>query len=311
MRKIEVVPYDTSWPKMFEQESILIKSALGENCVDIHHIGSTSVPGLCAKPVIDMIPVVKDITLVDSVNEKMRAIGYEPQGEFGIPFRRYFQKGGDNRTHHVHVFEEGSSEIARHLAFRDWMRSHPDDMKAYGELKQECARQFAYDSLGYCNGKDAFIKKIDSLAYKDLSPRMMHVCLDYEWEEFHSLCVQLFDGKSGVTYDRNYPSFSNSNFFHFVLYVGFEIVSAAQLERLSSDDFVMRFLITKPTERQKGYGVAFVKLLEKWMRQQGAKRVKLHSSRTAEIFYRSLGYSDILFDDVSIDPLAVDLGKEL
>ena len=97
-RFIRVVPYDPRWPIQFESEARVIKKALGDNCVDVQHMGSTSVPGLAAKPVIDMIPVVWDIMKVDKDTAAMQALGYEAKGEYGIPFRRYFQKQG-NQEH--------------------------------------------------------------------------------------------------------------------------------------------------------------------------------------------------------------------
>jgi GrpB-like predicted nucleotidyltransferase (UPF0157 family) len=139
IRRIEVVEYDPSWPKLFELEAERIKQALGCNCIEIHHIGSTSIPGLSAKPVIDMLPVVRDIQEVDKATKVMESLGYEAKGEYGIAFRRYFQKGKNIRTHHVHVYQENDPEISRYLKFRDWMRSHPEDAKTYARLKQELA----------------------------------------------------------------------------------------------------------------------------------------------------------------------------
>src|SRR5580698_1970268 len=88
-RTIEVVPYNPEWPQMFEAEAALIKKALGDNCIAIHHIGSTSIPGLSAKPIIDILPVVKDILKVDA--KPIEALGYQAKGENGMAFRRYFQ----------------------------------------------------------------------------------------------------------------------------------------------------------------------------------------------------------------------------
>jgi GrpB-like predicted nucleotidyltransferase (UPF0157 family) len=81
------------------------------------------------------MPVVKDIGLVDRLNEKMRELDYEPMGEFGIPGRRYFHKGKEKRTHHIHIFQDGSPDIKRHLAFRDYLQSYPDVGARYGALK--------------------------------------------------------------------------------------------------------------------------------------------------------------------------------
>ena len=160
-RIIKVVPYDASWPIQFRQEAKKIKKALGDNCIEIHHIGSTAVLGLAAKPIIDMMPIVLDITQVDSTNTFMRSLGYVAEGEYGIPFRRYFTKGGNHRTHQAHVFELGNPAIEHHLKFRDWMRTHPEDRDAYADLKQDLARQHPHDITAYCLGKDSFIASID------------------------------------------------------------------------------------------------------------------------------------------------------
>ncbi|MFG6117146.1 GrpB family protein [Halobacillus sp. MO56] len=158
MRKVEVVDYNKRWPEEFKKEAESLQDIMGSMLMYIHHIGSTSVAGLSAKPVIDIMPVVKKIEQVDQFNEAMEAIGYEAKGELGIPGRRYFRKGGDDRTHHVHVFQEGSPDIERHLAFRDYLRVHPEEAKAYGQLKTELARKFPNDIEAYMDGKDPFIK---------------------------------------------------------------------------------------------------------------------------------------------------------
>jgi GrpB-like predicted nucleotidyltransferase (UPF0157 family) len=158
MRRVEVVCYTDEWGQMFEEESEKIKAIFGDLILNIHHIGSTSIPGMRAKPIIDIMPVVSDIHQVDDFNEKMANLGYEARGENGIPGRRYFQKGGDHRTHHVHIYESGNPEIAKHLAFRDYLIAHPEDAEKYGALKQALAEQFPTDIESYIKGKDAFIK---------------------------------------------------------------------------------------------------------------------------------------------------------
>src|SRR6056297_2564109 len=99
-RKIEVVEYDKNWPKLFKEEADLIREIFKDEIIEIFHIGSTSVPGLKAKPIIDIMPIVKKIEEVDKKNEDMKKIGYEPKGEYGIIGRRFFMKGGDDRSHH-------------------------------------------------------------------------------------------------------------------------------------------------------------------------------------------------------------------
>lgn len=161
MRKLVVVPYDPTWVQAYQHEAAKIGALFGDELLATHHIGSTSIPGLSAKPVIDIMPVVRDITRVEAFNPGMIALGYEPRGENGIPGRRYFVKGGDaHRTHHVHVYEPDHPEVARHLDFRDYLIAHPDEAAAYGRLKAELAERFRNDILAYIDGKDAFIKEI-------------------------------------------------------------------------------------------------------------------------------------------------------
>ncbi|GGF22449.1 hypothetical protein GCM10010954_21570 [Halobacillus andaensis] len=164
MRKVAVEPYLEKWPMMFLEEAKKLREVFTTEILEIHHIGSTSVPGLQAKPIIDIMPVVKDITLVDQYNEEMKQMGYTPKGENGIPQRRYFEKGGDQRSHHVHFYEEDSHEIKRHLAFRDYLRTHPYEKQQYGELKQKMAQQFPYDIASYIQGKEQLVRESESKA---------------------------------------------------------------------------------------------------------------------------------------------------
>jgi GrpB-like predicted nucleotidyltransferase (UPF0157 family) len=168
VRKVEVVPFCEQWSMLFHKEAEKIKEIFGEHCLNIYHIGSTSIPGMHAKPVIDLLVEVKDIENVDEYNEQMAELGYEAVGENGIPKRRYFRKGGDERTHHVHVFQTGSEHIVRHLAFKEYMIAHPDEAQAYSELKQTLARQFPTDIEAYIKGKDPFIKEVEKKALKFL-----------------------------------------------------------------------------------------------------------------------------------------------
>jgi len=164
--KVEVVPPNPVWREDFEVESKHIALVMGENIVAIHHIGSTAIPGIYAKPVIDFLIEVKDIAKTDEQNAAMAAIGYEAMGEFGLPSRRYFRKERSPgiRTHNVHTYGVGSPEINRHLAFRDYMIVHPEVAQQYSELKRELAKQYPQDIEGYMDGKDEFVKKTEKKA---------------------------------------------------------------------------------------------------------------------------------------------------
>lgn len=161
---VQIVPYNPRWPALFEHEAALLRQTLDEVAVGIHHIGSTSVPGLVAKPIIDILLEVTQLDALDALTPAMQAIGYEARGEFGLPGRRYFPKGGIDRTHQVHAYATGNASLARHLAFRDYLRAHPDTAQEYGELKQVVARACEGDLERYCEGKDACVKRIEALA---------------------------------------------------------------------------------------------------------------------------------------------------
>ncbi len=163
--EVQVVPYDPSWPSRYRREAALLREALGDCLVEIHHIGSTSVPGLWAKPIIDILPVVTAVEEADRRRAALEALGYEYLGEFGIPGRRYLRKGGEHRTHQVHLFgQESRDEIRRHLAVPAYLRCHPDAARDYAQLKRRLARRFPRDIDGYCDGKDAFVKALERAA---------------------------------------------------------------------------------------------------------------------------------------------------
>ncbi|NLM44606.1 MAG: GrpB family protein [Clostridiales bacterium] len=163
--KVEVVGYNRDWATLFEEEAEKIKSILGDELIEIHHIGSTAVENLKAKPIIDIMPVVKDIEKVDKYNEEFIKLGYEPKGEYGIAGRRFFRKGSTIRTHHIHIFDiRNTYEIERHLAVRDYLKTHPQEAYGYGELKGKLAALYPYDIEAYCNGKDAFVKELERKA---------------------------------------------------------------------------------------------------------------------------------------------------
>ena len=174
MQRVEVVPHDPMWKDAFEAESNDIADALGDNVVAIHHIGSTSIPGIYAKPIIDLLVEVNDITQVADRNSQMESLEYEAMGEFGIPGRRYFRKDNRDRvrTHHVHTFEMGSAQVERHLLFRDYMIAHPDEAQAYSDLKRMLAQQYPTSIESYMDGKDGFIKAIDQKAKQWQTQRM-------------------------------------------------------------------------------------------------------------------------------------------
>ena len=162
---ITVLNYDPEWPLKYERERKAIAEILDGNGISIYHIGSTSVPGLVAKPIIDMMAVVRSLEKVDDARGKFSELGYEYLGEFGIAGRRYFLKGVYERTHQIHIFQADDwNNIERHLAFRDYMRTHEKERAEYAKIKTALAQRFPYDIDGYCDGKDAFVREMEKRA---------------------------------------------------------------------------------------------------------------------------------------------------
>lgn len=306
---IEVVPYNPQWPQLFAAEAELIKQALGDNCVTIHHIGSTSVPGLSAKPIIDMLPVVHNIQAVDQTTKAMESLGYEAKGEFGIAFRRYFQKSNYVRTHNVHVYQEGDPEISRYLKFRDWMRSHPEDAEAYAKLKQELAVT-SKDMLQYCNGKDTFVASVDAKnGYEGW--RMVQALTDREWSAVRCLRERYFFKLKADPYTW---AFEHKDHIHFVFYKNADIIGYAHLQLLSEHRAVLRLIVIDEPCRNQRYGSQFLKLCERWLTQQGIKILLAQSSKVAYEFFNYHRYISMPFNDpdgYEGDQKGVKIGKFL
>ena len=162
--QIFVVLYNPGWITEFENESNKIKQILGNILHKSHHIGSTAVPGLAAKPIIDILLEVTSLDQLDNKSIDFENLAYEVKGEFGIKGRRYFRKGGDSRTHQIHAFESGDHNVLRHLVFRDYLIAHENIAKEYGALKMQIAKKCNHDIDKYCDDKDPFIKEHETKA---------------------------------------------------------------------------------------------------------------------------------------------------
>lgn len=158
MRTIQVVPYNPEWLVLYDEEKQRITNALGKVVEAVHHIGSTSIAGLAAKPIIDIMLEVSSLDALDKRSGGLVDLGYEAKGELGIERRRYFQKGGDDRTHQIHAFQVGDTHVTRHLAFRDYLKAHSKVLEEYEVLKIQVAESCNNDIEAYCDGKNNFIQ---------------------------------------------------------------------------------------------------------------------------------------------------------
>lgn len=168
---IIIEEYDARWPQEFEKLRAQIAAVLGPLAAAIEHIGSTAVPGLAAKPIIDIDVLLKpDADFAQAVSA-LSSVGYEHRGDLGIRGREAFRPPANSFPHHLYVCFPDGKEYGRHLEFRDYLRSHPDEAEAYAELKRTLAGEFRMDREGYNQGKQEFVERILGLARREHSGR--------------------------------------------------------------------------------------------------------------------------------------------
>lgn len=167
--KVTVAEYSSLWPELFEQEKHLLQSLLTDIGGVIEHIGSTSVAGLAAKPIIDLMLGLPNFSLADSLIPIITAQGYSYISKYEdvMPERRYFtKKQGQTTTHHLHLVQMGSEFWQRHLLFRNFLRQHPETAQAYAALKKELAQREWQDGNEYAEAKTEFIRSIEAQAQR-------------------------------------------------------------------------------------------------------------------------------------------------
>lgn len=163
--KVEVLPYRSEWSNYFHDEANHIQTALGHGIKEIYHIGSTAIPNMPAKPIIDMMLVCDNIDDVNELADKLQTLGYPAPRRQIIPHHSFFtRKQSNEMTFHLHIHERGSPQINRHVNFRDYLSQHRDDANAYAELKIHLAKQYPNDISQYILGKDKLVQEIDAKA---------------------------------------------------------------------------------------------------------------------------------------------------
>lgn len=155
-----VVDYDPAWPLLFQRLGDRALTAVGDVALGVEHVGSTAVPGLAAKPIIDLDVVVRAAADLPIAIARLAPLGYRHEGDLGIPGREAFRWPPADPRHHLYVLPADSQELRRHLAFRDYLRTHPDAANAYGDLKRTAAEHHCDDRVAYMAAKDALIKRI-------------------------------------------------------------------------------------------------------------------------------------------------------
>jgi len=161
--EVVVADYDPRWPELYAQEVAGLRGAFGAFLVTLEHIGSTSVPGLAAKPIVDIQAVVRSVADAQNAAPALAALGWQ-QGIFALDpetrlyFKKYNAQGG--RTHQLHVYAPDHPAASAHLLFRDYLRAHPEEASQYAALKRELAERFYTDRLAYNNAKTAYVEAV-------------------------------------------------------------------------------------------------------------------------------------------------------
>ena len=164
--QVQLSPYEPGWQILFLKERDRLQTNIGGYVLDIQHIGSTSVPGMPAKPILDIGIAVRNFEEAVRCIPPMEKLGYTYKAENGIPRRHYFVKGTP-RTHHVHIVEIESEGWRNNLLFRDYLIRNPGTAREYRRVKQELAKQFATEREAYQAGKDNFIRAVLHKAKQD------------------------------------------------------------------------------------------------------------------------------------------------
>jgi GrpB-like predicted nucleotidyltransferase (UPF0157 family) len=158
---VELVEYDPTWAELFESERAVLAPVFDGRVLGIEHIGSTSVPDLCAKPIVDVLVGLRELALTRDQIDAMERLGYEYLGEHGLPGRLFFRK--EPRTHHVHVVEHGGEHWERQLTFRDALRSDAEERRRYDEFKRRLAAE-GHPRETYTEMKTPFIREVEARA---------------------------------------------------------------------------------------------------------------------------------------------------
>lgn len=257
-KNIIVVPYNPEWPLIFEREARKIKDALGDNLIALHHIGSTSVPGLDAKPVIDMIGVIKK---PERCIPMLEQLGFTYKGEYNVPMRFFFSRDDGIDDMHLHAYEEGHPEIELNIAFRDYLREHEEARDEYANLKYKLLQETASFErknamfTGYNLGKDAFIRKVLKATYFN-RVRMLRCAHYAEWDAAKQLA------------DIQEWTINHKDHIHLILYQGIDIIGYAHIELLEDKKSLLRTLVIDKSHQDQGFDKQFIDLCERWLQRQ-------------------------------------------
>lgn len=166
---VRLLPHDPEWAELASREETRILKAVWPAIIEMHHVGSTAIPGIAAKPIIDLVGVGPDLETIEAARPSLEELGYAWHGEYGVDGRRFCTLSDSEsglRRFHLHCYAAGDHSIHRHLAFRDYLRARPAMAEAYQLMKRDCAAKHPEDSNAYTICKDNWIKRVEAEALK-------------------------------------------------------------------------------------------------------------------------------------------------
>lgn len=302
-QQLIVVSYNPEWPYFFKEESRQIQFSLGNECIDIHHVGSTSVPYLSAKPIIDIILVVNSL---EKVNFLLKTLGYHYQGEYNLPLHDFYKKENPHKIN-LHVHRVGNPEVKLNLMFRDFLRKNKEAREAYERIKiqaSHCPDAGEKVETGVTKynlfKNDIILSLLKQAGFEDLCVRIATQYVEHE--AFHQFKKNFLE-KIPLANDS---MFSSITLKKFVLYQGTEIIGAAELSHVDQDRVFLHFLIAHTTQGS----LELLKIMIEWLRiRTSARKLEILAClKEQEEIYKSLGFYSLLTLKKDSNPIFI---KEL
>lgn len=278
IKKIEITPYDLKWPAHFNQEAKKIRRALGKEFEAIHHVGSTAIPDLHSKPIIDMVAEVRNLAFD---HQGLVDLGYTYRGGFNLPLRKSFLYGCGGLSVHLHVFEKDDPEVELNLRFRDHLMAHPGDRDEYtklkyqllGDEKSHIKRGMMFK--GYTLGKQSFIH--DILRKTGINRLRFVICShSSEWKVARKLRSQYFL-KLNIPINTDEATFSHQDHKHFILYKGIDIIGYAHVQIIPGQRTLLKMIVIDEKYKNKDYDTELLKFIEKWLKLESHRSIQYES----------------------------------
>ena len=291
-KKISIVDYDPAWPDYYITEQAAVRSALGGLCINTFHIGSTAIPDLCGKPSIDIAAVVQHLS---TIHAPLDSLGYQYKGEFNVPLRPFFGKRHPQYSVNLHIYTTGSPELEAQLILRDFLRSHPEIMQQYGNLKKKAAampsatEKMANGIPMYNAYKHNFILHTLTLA----GFRGLRTCLcgvPDEWGAYHTIRQKALKIMHRTdSHPSNQVQTASSS--HLVLYQGAQIVAAAEVGALDTPQPTIGFIGTQDQQHSEVYKTQLLEVITRWTMSKGGNSLITTAPHQEAPFFKQLGFS--------------------